>query len=211
MDARPALLACALLLLQPFAAAEGPPPLELQPCELRGSHGVGRVQAECGTLAVAENPDASDGRTIDLFVARIPALDPEPAADAFTVINGGPGAASIDLYLDLQGAFAPVRLERDIVIVDQRGTGRSAPLHCDATEEPLAEFDEDAVRDATTQCIQRGGRKPQLYFTGFFYKFLTDLTIFTVFKANRLNNVQKFNILRMHIFALFGIAFKSKP
>lgn len=166
MDARPALLACALLLLHcSTAAAELSPTLQLEPCELRGNQGVGRVQAECGTLAVAEDPENPDGRTIDLFVARIPALDPEPAADAFTVINGGPGASSIDLYLDLQGAFAPVRLERDIVIVDQRGTGRSAPLRCDVPEQPFTGFDEALVRDATARCLATLEADPRRYTT----------------------------------------------
>ncbi len=104
-------------------------PPDFEPCELRGSGGRGRVAAECGRFEVPENPDEPDGPRIELFVARIPALTPEPAADAVTLINGGPGGSSVSMYVDLEAAFSGLRRERDIVVMDQRGTGRSAPFH----------------------------------------------------------------------------------
>jgi pimeloyl-ACP methyl ester carboxylesterase len=164
----PLLLLCSLAVTQTVQAEPGArtaSTLQLEPCELRGSQGYGRVDAQCGTLAVAENREAPDGRTIELFVARIPALKPDPAADAFMVINGGPGASSVDLYVGLQGAFAPVRLERDIIIVDQRGTGRSAPLECSLPEQPLTAFDESATTAATRLCLDTLNADPRFYTT----------------------------------------------
>jgi pimeloyl-ACP methyl ester carboxylesterase len=143
--------------------------IRFEPCELRGSGGHGRVPAECARFSVAENPDAPDGPRIDLFVARVRALAAEPAPDAFTIINGGPGASSVSLYVDLQAAFAGIAQHRDIVIVDQRGTGRSAPLVCpDLEPTTTAEFDPDTVRRATLECLEKlaeQGRDPRFYTT----------------------------------------------
>jgi pimeloyl-ACP methyl ester carboxylesterase len=155
----------ACLALCPLDALLARAAIDFEPCELRGSNGLGRTQAECGTLRVAEDPANPGGRAIDLFVARIAALEPESASDAFTIVNGGPGASSIDLYVDLQSAFAQIRLERDIVIVDQRGTGRSAALACDSPELAVTEFDPDAVRSVTTLCLDTLNADPRFYTT----------------------------------------------
>jgi pimeloyl-ACP methyl ester carboxylesterase len=166
MIARSASLACAALLLLhlPIQAA-AQPELALTPCELRGSQGYGRVAAECATLRVAENPAEPDGRQIELFVTRIRALGQNPAPDPLTVINGGPGASSVDLYVDLQAAFAPVRRERDIVIVDQRGTGRSSPLTCEMPAQPISAFDAAVVDAATARCLDTLSADPRFYTT----------------------------------------------
>lgn len=166
MVVRSASFACAALLtLCSTGAAAAEASLALEPCELRGSQGFGRVEAECGVLRVAENPGAPEGRQIELFVARIRALGQDPAPDAFTVINGGPGASSVDLYVNLRGAFAPVLRERDIVILDQRGTGRSSPLSCDTPPQPLRAFDEQAVKAATALCLDTLESDPRYYTT----------------------------------------------
>lgn len=177
MVARSASQACAALLLlhlpllliaaEPLSTVKGAAPraLALEPCELRGTQGYGRVEAECGTLRVAENPADPDGRQIELFVTRIPALGQDPAPDPLTVINGGPGASSVDLYVDLQGAFAPVRRERDIVIVDQRGTGRSSPLTCEMPAQPISTFDPAAIEAATKRCLETLAADPRFYTT----------------------------------------------
>lgn len=157
------------LILTLLGAAGAGAAVHFDPCELRGSGGHGRVAAECGWFTVAENRDRPEGATIDLFVARIRALAAEPAADAFTIINGGPGASSVSLYVDLQPAFAGIQQHRDIILVDQRGTGRSAPLTCpDLEPTTTAEFDADAIRQATTGCLDAlaaAGRDPRFYTT----------------------------------------------
>ncbi len=82
--------------------------------------------AQCATLSVPEDYSDPDGQRLDLFVARIPALTATPRADPLTLISGGPGGSSVDLYLQLRAAFEPARRDRDIILLDQRGTGRSA-------------------------------------------------------------------------------------
>ena len=98
-------------------------------------------------------------------MTRLPALAAEPAADAVTIVNGGPGASSVSLYADLQGAFAGLRRRRDIVVMDQRGTGRSAPLDCPTLEQTTYRFDAEAIRTATRDCLGGLHQDPRFYTT----------------------------------------------
>jgi pimeloyl-ACP methyl ester carboxylesterase len=82
--------------------------------------------ARCGTLAVPLDPAAPEGPTIELFVARLGGFSPEPRPDPQLLVSGGPGQSTVDFYQQLRGAFEPARRDRDIVLVEQPGTGRSA-------------------------------------------------------------------------------------
>jgi pimeloyl-ACP methyl ester carboxylesterase len=89
------------------------------------------LAAQCGSLEVPENRDKPDGRKISLFVAVLPANTLHPRADPLFILAGGPGQAAS--YLGpFAAALTGVRKDRDIVLVDQRGTGRSSPLVCAA-------------------------------------------------------------------------------
>jgi pimeloyl-ACP methyl ester carboxylesterase len=108
------------------------------------------VAAQCGTLEVPENRAAPEGRRIVLTLAVLPANTLSPRPDPLFILAGGPGQAAT--YL---GPFAAqlfdVRKDRDIVLVDQRGTGRSSPLECEALkpEETFqSAFDVDIVARA---------------------------------------------------------------
>ena len=99
----------------------------------------------CGRLEVPENRDHPQGRTLSLFVAVLPANTLSPKPDPLVLLAGGPGQAASTL-----GPFAlqlgAVRRTRDIVLIDQRGTGRSSPLDCAAfAPDEHAEFDIDPV------------------------------------------------------------------
>lgn len=89
------------------------------------------VAAQCATLEVPENRDRPDGRKVALSIAVLPANTLDPKPDPLFILAGGPGQAAS--YL---GPFAAsltgVRKDRDVVLVDQRGTGRSSPLRCEA-------------------------------------------------------------------------------
>ena len=92
------------------------------------------------SFPVPVNPDDPDSPTIDLKVAVVPALTLEPEPDAFVPIAGGPGQSTIEFYAGYATAFESVRRNRDIVLMDQRGTGESAPMTC--------EIDEDIIQGA---------------------------------------------------------------
>jgi pimeloyl-ACP methyl ester carboxylesterase len=152
----------ALLATLPVLAE---PPV-LEPCRLEAGPGMPTIGAQCGRLAVPENPAEPGGATIELFVARVPALTATPQPDALTVIAGGPGQASTDFYAAYRGAFARVRRERDVLLVDQRGTGRSNRLQCPellAAEELAAPAEE--LVPATRECLAALPGDPRFYTT----------------------------------------------
>ncbi|HKR13844.1 MAG TPA: alpha/beta fold hydrolase [Pyrinomonadaceae bacterium] len=108
------------------AARHNDPAIVLNPCEIRGVSG-----AKCGTLEVYENRATRKGRKIGIYVVVMPATGEKREPDPLFYFAGGPGsaAASDDAPGAAQG-FARIRERRDLVFVDQRGTGRSNGLEC---------------------------------------------------------------------------------
>ena len=143
--------------------------LDLSPCTLTASEGRQEVRARCGVLQVPLDPANEAGATIGLFVAVVPAIAEEPAPDPVTVIAGGPGDASTRFFAQAHGAFQAMRRTRDFVLVDQRGTGRSAPLHCENFRElgPLADVatDVDTVVEMTLACLDDLAPDPRFFTT----------------------------------------------
>jgi len=86
--------------------------------------------AECRIVRVAEREGATDGRRIDVLVMRIPAITVPALPDPLVVIVGGPGQAASAMASMLSGRFAAIRQRRDLLLVDQRGTGGSNRLAC---------------------------------------------------------------------------------
>ena len=124
--------------------------LDFEACKIQ--HRAVKLDAECATLVRPENPNLAGGRQIELFVARLPATTPNPKADAFTVIQGGPGGSSVNLAIGLRNVIDLVRRKRDVLLIDQRGTGRSHTLRC-AEGDPNSEFDVDLVTELTRSCL----------------------------------------------------------
>src|SRR5687767_12940846 len=83
-------------------------------------------RAECGTLSVYENRGAGTGRRLDIRYVVLRAEKPSGREPLF-LFAGGPGQGSTELAPLANGAFGPIRRTRDIVLVDQRGTGGSNP------------------------------------------------------------------------------------
>ena len=79
------------------------------------------------------------------------------------LIAGGPGTSSVDLYTSSAGSFERVRRDRDIILVDQRGTGRSHRLDCDYGNQNLFErIDEVEVGPANIKCRDELSKKSDL-------------------------------------------------
>jgi len=87
--------------------------------------------AQCGRLEVPEDRSKPGGRRIEIFAAVLPANTVTPKSDPLVVLAGGPGQAASTLA-PFASRLAELRRTRDVVLVDQRGTGRSSPLLCDA-------------------------------------------------------------------------------
>lgn len=155
-----------LLLAGLFGASLAfPAELNLEPCTLGGSLDVAGVEARCGWFERRENPDDETSPTIALRVAVISAASPNAKADALTIINGGPGGSSIDLYADMAGAFSMVQRERDIVVMDQRGTGASNPLDCPALDDTSLEEQPEQAAQAAGDCLAALTADPRFYTT----------------------------------------------
>lgn len=102
----------------------------LEPCQLPNIP----EKLLCGTIEVLENRSAAGGRRLALNVVVVPARSLRPPPDPVFLFEGGPGGAATGRA---RGAVyaGPVR-RRDIVLVDQRGTGGSNPLDCGWDPEP---------------------------------------------------------------------------
>ncbi|TAK55069.1 MAG: alpha/beta fold hydrolase, partial [Gammaproteobacteria bacterium] len=109
--------------------------LELQPCRISDLQGLRSVAARCGHLAVAENPGEPRGAQIEIAIAVVPAIATRAAPDPLFLLAGGPGQGARATYAGVLAAFAGVRRERDLVLVDQRGTGDSNRLDCEFPED----------------------------------------------------------------------------
>jgi pimeloyl-ACP methyl ester carboxylesterase len=134
------------------ALGTGPPALALKPCTLPGV-----VAARCGRLAVREDRRVANGRKIKLFVGVVRAWGPRPHREPIFYLAGGPGgaAASGDAAFAVR-SLTSANQTRDLVLVDQRGVGKSAPLVCPPGPQTL---------DNARACLRAVGRDPRLYTT----------------------------------------------
>ncbi len=140
--------------------------VSLAPCFLRDPANTRSVAAHCGRLRVPESYDEPSGRQISLFVAVVPALRQQAKPDAFTAIAGGPGGASTEDFASWGSqTFAEIRKSRDIVLVDQRGTGRSHRMSCDLDEDDLADRSSEEIAALSRACLATLSGDPRQYTT----------------------------------------------
>ena len=135
------------------------------PCDLKdapaGFEQTHRV--ECGWVAVPRDPGQPDGKTLRLWTARIQATG-TARPDPILYVNGGPGIATVDSVLPAlpdSKTLPMLRAGRDVILFDQRGSGRSEERMCpelgkqmaavaDLGLDPAAE--EDRNRELFVQC-----------------------------------------------------------
>jgi pimeloyl-ACP methyl ester carboxylesterase len=102
----------------------------------------GPTDAYCGTFKVFEDRESRQGRMLDLKIVVLPALGNDPRPDPLFFLAGGPGQGAAEMARPLREVFRRVQADRDIVLVDQRGTGKSHPLNCRSEEDSLASLNE---------------------------------------------------------------------
>ena len=148
------------------AGAQDGPRLALEPCRLEHPYGLGSVEARCGTLSVPEDRESPAGRRVELAIAVIPAVSAQARPDPLFLLAGGPGQGAREAFVGVLGALAGVRRERDIVLVDQRGTGGSNKLQCDFPPEMLeTEPPPERLRELTRECLGQLPGDPRFYTT----------------------------------------------
>ncbi|MBC8031107.1 MAG: alpha/beta fold hydrolase [Pyrinomonadaceae bacterium] len=103
----------------------------LEPCEVPGPNEGRKEIARCGTYEVFEDRATKSGRRIKLKIIVYSATGQNKAADPLFYIPGGPGSSATEDAPYVAQELAQIRERRDLVFVDQRGTGGSNPLNCD--------------------------------------------------------------------------------
>jgi pimeloyl-ACP methyl ester carboxylesterase len=147
----------------------------LEPCRAAG----GNIEALCGKYEVYENRQSQQGRKISLNILLLPATADKPAADPFFMFAGGPGQSATEAYAGVAGYVTKVRQQRDVVLVDQRGTGQSNPLQCQlkSGSDPQAIIGEAFSLDKIRECRAEMDRKADLtqYTTSIFADDMDEL------------------------------------
>jgi pimeloyl-ACP methyl ester carboxylesterase len=133
-------------------------------CRLKGIE----IALRCANIAVPEDRERgsdSSARKIAIHLAVIPALARKPERDAIFVLAGGPGQSATDLAGSLYSLLSKLGRDRDVVLVDQRGTGGSNPLSCSeetATQGIGDEFDPKDIDARIAHCAKRLSAKADL-------------------------------------------------
>jgi pimeloyl-ACP methyl ester carboxylesterase len=110
----------------------------------------------CGYLTVPQNRSDPDEINVNLAVAIIHASGVRPRTDPILYLEGGPGGSALadpDYWLE-----SLLHTSRDIILLDQRGTGFSLPsLDCPETDAYTNEEDSgyDSLVAAATACRDR--------------------------------------------------------
>ena len=136
-------------------AAQPSPKPRLEPCKEAKPDGM------CGTVTVPlDRADPSKG-TIDIFFLFFPHSDPGPASDAILVTEGGPGlSVTQDPFLPgfYRDVFDPLMDTRDLILLDQRGVGKSGAINC-----PHLQHGVEPIRTSIRECGEQLGSTASLY------------------------------------------------
>lgn len=132
--------------------------------------------------------------TIQLFIAKIPARTDQPSEDPLTLLAGGPGQAATDSWPQLQAAFHPILANRDVVLIDQRGTGESARMDCETPPQDGMSLDPDVVRSNALQCYTE-----QTYATEW---FTTSIAVRDLDAVRQALNIEQWN--------LYGVSYGTR-
>jgi pimeloyl-ACP methyl ester carboxylesterase len=148
-----AALCCAAWMSPTHAGAAS-----LQPCRVQGF----RTEVQCGVLQRALDPAHPESTQIDVHYVVVPALARRKLPDPVFFLAGGPGQSAIGVAPMVAQQLSRLNNRRDLVFVDQRGTGQSAPLMCSEDRHAtLAQLLDTKRRDALLrQCLSQLQKLP---------------------------------------------------
>jgi pimeloyl-ACP methyl ester carboxylesterase len=149
------------------ASQAAPTSINFSPCQVKGLRG----EVLCGAYEVPEDRSTPSARTLSLHIVKLPALRADPAPDPLFLFAGGPGQAATILGPLVTMVFDKVRADRDIILVDQRGTGASNPLSCEFFDDSLASILRTSWSDGEVRACAA--------------KLNADLRFYTTFEAVR--------------------------
>lgn len=127
---------CLLALLTMTGLGTAAAAAPLKPCRIAGIPN----ELQCGSLQRPLDPARPDGAKIDVHYLVVPAMARNKQPDAVLMLAGGPGQSAIGVAARMLPRLSRLGNRRDLVFIDQRGTGKSAPLDCpDDSRLPITE------------------------------------------------------------------------
>jgi len=134
------------------------------------------MRAQCGSMTVPlnsrstaeESHSTNEAGHIELSIVRIPAQKISKRTDGFTFIAGGPGQSAIETYPSVAFAFRHIQRDHDIVLIDQRGTGKSVKLECEESTDTMGldtKSNPKALADAAKTCLKSLPHDPKWFTT----------------------------------------------
>lgn len=142
--------------------SSAPEAITFQSCRLPGVD----VAARCARHEVWEDRESKSGRRISLNIAIVPAKLRNKEPDPVVVFAGGPGQGAVSLAAQVMPLFSRLNDARDIVFLDQRGTGQSNPLDCEDDQGTLQSLFEDALPErVVARCLEQLEADPRQYVT----------------------------------------------
>ncbi len=133
--------------------------LTFHPCSLRQPRSGMATKAWCAPFTVPENGSNPQGLKIHLRLALIRSRAVRPSPDPVVYLAGGPGQSAINTYPELAPALHGLLEHRNIILLDQRGTGGSAALSCPIAEAAATRAADAAARQTSEN--KTGGGKSQ--------------------------------------------------
>jgi pimeloyl-ACP methyl ester carboxylesterase len=149
-----AIAAAALLALTAGAApgAASRAPASLHPCKPGG-------RVLCGTIRVPLYRALPALGSLLVSFRMYPRTDPTaPALEPVVAMEGGPGYPSIGSASTYRFMLGPLNRRHDLIVMDQRGTGRSSPIACPALQQGIGSYEV-----ATRRCARRLGMAAGAY------------------------------------------------
>ncbi len=123
-------------------------------CPVKGVKGIKFVTVVCGTLTVPEDRENPKGNKVALQVVTLKSTSPTPKPDPIVYLEGGPGGSALAGLEVWTNPPSPLLAERDVILVDQRGTGYSDPrLGCDFEFATSTKSDQDV--ELMAKCYER--------------------------------------------------------
>jgi pimeloyl-ACP methyl ester carboxylesterase len=131
---------------------------------LTSPSGLLTIPASCGSIDVPEDWDRPTESSISLRFAIVRGVSRTLEPDPLFFFAGGPGQSALESFPDVTAGFDRIHRHRDIVLIDQRGTGSSSPMDCETPEGATLLSGEQAF-EIIKSCAAKLHRDPSLYTT----------------------------------------------
>lgn len=163
------------------------------PCRVAGI----AQELRCGSVSRPLDPARADGPRIEVHYVLVPAMARRKRPDPVLLLAGGPGQSAIALAPAVLPLLGRLNQRRDLVFIDQRGTGRSAPLNCNEfRDEPLAAVADTArVLERVAACRQRLERLPHVQGPDGLRHYTTSVAVQDMEAVRRQLGVERWNLV----------------